>query len=248
MTEGRPRLSIITVCFNAEDGIAATVASVRAIRFLDYEYIVIDGASRDGTLDILRSQGGCISKLVSEPDKGIYDAMNKGIALARGEFVWFLNAKDTIHDAAFLERLDWQRDFYYGGVVLRDGNRETKRLMPKPRVGPYSSLFGQVACHQSMLVRRTVAPTYDTRYRFVADFDWSIRILRTKGLRAQRVESYLVNYEIDGVSRRNASRCWQENIAILARNYGRWTLPLAYSLYARFLLKERLKRLLGGGL
>ena len=247
MIPGKPRLSIITVCYNAEDGIGETLRSVDALAFRDFEYIIVDGASKDRTLEIIRSQGACVTKLISEPDKGIYDAMNKGMANASGEFIWFLNAKDTIHDGAFLGTLDWSQDFYYGGVVLRNGEREVKRLMPRPEIGPHSSLIGQVACHQSMIVRRSLAPAYDLRYRFVADFDWSIRILGFRGLKSQRIESHWVNYELDGLSSRNVAKCWKENIDILTRNYGAWARPWAYGLYARFRLKAGVKKLIRPG-
>jgi len=101
-----------------------------------------------------------------------------------------------------------------------------------------------VACHQSMLVRRTLAPVYDLRYRFVSDFDWSIRILRIPGIRTHRLDRYWVNYELDGLSARNAMKCWKENLAILAERYGFLALPLAYLRFGAFIFKERAKRLL----
>src|SRR6185369_15034173 len=85
-----PKISIITVCFNAQLGIDAILKSVEALRYKDFEYLIIDGGSKDGTLEIVRRYGHVVTKVVSEPDRGIYDAMNKGIALASGEFLWFL--------------------------------------------------------------------------------------------------------------------------------------------------------------
>ena len=240
-----PTISIITAAYNAATTMADCLRSMSSQAHAA-EHIIIDGASTDSTLNIVRRISSA-ARIYSEPDRGIYDAMNKGMANASGEFIWFLNAKDTIHDGAFLGTLDWSQDFYYGGVVLRNGEREVKRLMPRPEIGPHSSLIGQVACHQSMIVRRSLAPAYDLRYRFVADFDWSIRILGFRGLKSQRIESHWVNYELDGLSSRNVAKCWKENIDILTRNYGAWARPWAYGLYARFRLKAGVKKLIRPG-
>lgn len=238
-----PRLSIVTVCFDAARGIEATLRSLERLSFRDFEHVVIDGGSTDGTLEILRRAGDRITTLVSEPDRGIFDAMNKGIARARGEFLWFLNAGDTVRDADFLDALDWSRDFHYGGAVLCEGGRETKRLMPRARIGRWSSLRGQVACHQSMIVRRSLAPAYDLRYRHVGDFDWSLRILQTPGLRIGFVPRYWVDYEVGGFTSRNAAACWRENFAIFQRQYGAWSLPIAAALWLRFWAGRLVRRL-----
>ncbi len=241
MGHPKPRLSIITVCFNAEIGIEATLKSVASLRFRDFEYIVVDGGSHDGTLDIVGRYKDIVHQLVSERDQGIYDAMNKGMRLATGEFLWFLNAADTIHDGSFLQQIEWHHDFYYGGVVLKDGEKTVNKIMPKANLSATSSLFGQVACHQSMMVRKSMAPAYDLRYRLVSDFDWSIRILKTKDIRTCLLPSYWINYELDGISSQNVEKCWRENIEILQRNYPWVGFPIAIGLYLRFLAKRKLK-------
>ncbi len=111
MSEARsaPRISIVTVCLNAAHAVVKTARSVAAIPYEDYEYLVVDGASTDDTVEALQKIVIPGLRVVSEKDAGIYDAMNKGIDLARGEFLWFLNAGDTIMDGRFLSGLDWMR-------------------------------------------------------------------------------------------------------------------------------------------
>ncbi len=222
-----PRLSIITVCFNASKSIGETMESVADLAFRDIEHLIIDGKSTDDTLSVVERFRNPTTRVVSEKDSGIYDAMNKGLAMSRGEFVLFLNAGDSIADRDFLNRLTWEDDFYYGGVVIRAGDKVVKRDMPAVFFPPIRSLFSQIACHQCMLVRKTHSPPYNLRYRLTADLDWSIRILRRPGLRKKRVESYWVNYELDGLSTRNADRCWDERIVIIRAHFGAWTVPVS---------------------
>jgi glycosyltransferase involved in cell wall biosynthesis len=185
-------------------------------------------------------------RIVSEKDEGIFDAMNKGIALARGEFLWFLNAGDAILDGSFLDELKWNKDFYFGGVLITRGGKPVKRVMPRRIAAiPILSLFGQVACHQSMIVRKAKSPRYDLSYRYVSDYDWSVKILRTRGIACERVDRYWVDYDLDGVSTRNAERCWFERRAVMQAHYGAWTRPILSARHAWFRLKELIKKRIG---
>jgi glycosyltransferase involved in cell wall biosynthesis len=241
-----PRLSIITVTYNAEATLGKTLKSMSSLKFRDFEHLIVDGASKDGTHELVRKEGGAQTRLVSEKDKGIFDAMNKGIALAKGEFLWFLNAGDCVLDGSFLERLEWDRDFYFGGVLITRHGKEIKHVMPRPQAAiPVLSLFGQVACHQSMIVRKSKTVEYDLAFRFVSDYDWSIRILKQPGVRVERVPSYWVDYELDGFSTRNAEKCWDERIQVIRKHFGLWTVPVMRSRRAWFRLKERIKKGLG---
>lgn len=236
-----PKVSLITVCFNASKTIGRTMESVACLSFRDFEHLIIDGKSTDDTLSVVEKHRNHATRVVSEKDGGIYDAMNKGLDLSRGEFVLFLNAGDSIADHGFLDSIAWDADFYYGGVVIRAGDKVVKRVMPGAFFPPLRSVFGQIACHQCMLVRKTHSPPYDLRYRFTADMDWSIRILRRPGLRKKRVMSYWVNYELDGVSTRNASLCWDERISMIRNHFGAWTLPISRTLRIWNAMKMRIK-------
>lgn len=99
------KISIITICFNAADDLAKTIASVRRQTFTDYEYIIVDGASKDNTLDVIKQNADVITHWVSEPDKGIYDAMNKGVKMAHGEWLIMMNAGDVFADSKVLENV-----------------------------------------------------------------------------------------------------------------------------------------------
>ena len=103
--ENQPKVSIITVCFNAKEMLITTLEDIRKQKYDNLEYIVVDGKSSDGTLDLLNNYQDIISKIVSEPDKGIYDAMNKGINIATGEWVIFMNAGDTFANENILTRV-----------------------------------------------------------------------------------------------------------------------------------------------
>lgn len=241
----RPRVSIITVCFNAEACIGKTLQSVASLAFQDYEHLIVDGKSADATLELVAREGTSRTRVVSEKDAGIFDAMNKGIDLAQGEFLWFLNAGDSILDGSFLQSLAWDRDFYYGGVLITLNGREVRRMMPSRFANPALSVFGQLACHQSMLVRKSKAVKYDLQYRFVSDYDWSVRILKRGDVRPSLVPAYWVDYELDGFSTRNAERCWEERVRVMRSQFGAWTVPVMLVRRQWFRVKERIKRLLG---
>ena len=130
--ENQPKVSIITVCFNAKEMLMTTLEDIRKQKYDNLEYIVIDGKSSDGTLDLVNNDQDIISKIVSEPDKGIYDAMNKGINIATGEWVIFMNAGDTFANENILTRVfkeDDDADVIYGDVIKynSDGRRTIKK-------------------------------------------------------------------------------------------------------------------------
>src|ERR1700712_4186557 len=100
-----PTVSIITITYNAEPFLERTIQSILAQTATDYEYVVIDGASKDGTVAIIKQYEHCITSWVSEPDKGLYDAMNKGLHRASGQYVWFMNAGDELYDSQTLSNL-----------------------------------------------------------------------------------------------------------------------------------------------
>ena len=183
------RFSIVTVTFNDLAGLRVTRASVRAQTFRDFEWLVMDGGSTDGTPDALREWQSEIRAAVSAPDKGPYDAMNKGLALACGEYVLFINAGDALaapdtlqnlHDAIGADA----PDFIYGDSLeeQRSGVVFYKKARPH-----HCRWWGMFTHHQAMAYRtaflKTVSPAYDLRWRVGADLDLTWRILnRTKNI------------------------------------------------------------------
>ena len=178
-----PLFSIITVTWNAASVIGPTLSSVERQTSSDYELLVIDGASTDDTLAIVGKASIASLRVFSEPDKGLYDAMNKGIARARGRYIMFLNAGDTFADDTVLARLaslvGGNPGVIYGQTQLVDhqGNVVGQRHLIAPkRLSAASFLNGMVVCHQAFVARRDLVPEYDLRYRLSADYDWCIRV------------------------------------------------------------------------
>jgi glycosyltransferase involved in cell wall biosynthesis len=179
----RPTFSIITVVFNALDALKVTITSVQSQEYSNIEHIVVDGGSCDGTVDYLRSMTNRLSLWISEPDKGIYDAMNKGLQLARGDYVHFLNAGDTFVDAQTLcdvaAKLDGTPTILMNRVRALDGQRVC--LYPKTQgLTRVRETFLSAYCHQAAFVRREAyiaVGCFDLSYRYFADFKalWTIR-------------------------------------------------------------------------
>lgn len=222
----KPLISVITITYNAASTIGVTMASVAAQTCRDYEHVVIDGASRDATLEIARSYEGV--RILSEPDKGLYDAMNKGLRMARGEYVIFLNSGDTFHSADVLEayarRARLGDDIIYGDTVIVDSER--RELGPRhysvpARLTRDSFSKGMLICHQAFMVKRSLAPDYDLRYRFSADYDWTIRcIFASDEQRCTNLGMVTIDYLSDGLTDRNKLKSLRERYRVMAAHYG----------------------------
>ena len=182
-----PRITIITICYNAASTISRTLRSVQAQTYPHLEYLVIDGASRDTTLELVEELAPR-AQVYSEPDRGIYDAMNKGLARATGDYVWYVNAGDALAKATTVEDLvratcsgGHLPDVLYGDTRLIDAEDRDlglRRLRPPHRLDWKSFREGMLVCHQAFVAKRSIAPNYDLSYRFSADVDWCIRVLR----------------------------------------------------------------------
>ncbi|MDE6266378.1 MAG: glycosyltransferase [Muribaculaceae bacterium] len=240
-----PFFSIITVCFNAESTISPTLRSVAGQSFRDFEHIVQDGGSSDNTLRIIRELGSDTLSLVSQPDKGLYYAMNDALARATGEYVVFLNAGDTFHTPetlamvhrAIKEYADGLPGVAYGQTVLVDAERNI--LGPRHLTAPDNLTFrsfsnGMVVCHQAFFARRDLAPQFNTSYRFSADYDWCIQILR-KSPGNVYIDGTVIDYLHEGVTTANHKKSLRERFNIMCRYYG--TIPTAFR-HIRFLFRH----------
>lgn len=224
----KPLFSIITICYNAEATLEKTIQSVLAQTYPNVEYIVVDGASKDNTLAIIKRYRPQLGKVVSEPDKGLYDAMNKGIGLATGDYLCFLNAGDTFFSANTLQEMvatlpaDKQPDVIYGETALVDaeGHFVRMRRLQAPEVLTWRSFRqGMLVCHQAFFARRELVPLYDLQYRFSADFDWCIRIMKQSHL-LHNTHLTVVNYLDEGLTTRNQKASLKERFRIMAKHYG----------------------------
>ncbi len=223
-----PLFSIITVTYNAANTVGITVESVRNQTFDDFEHLIIDGASSDNTIQIARNSGDQRLVIHSETDKGLYDAMNKGLDMARGQYVLFLNAGDTFHSPQTLEHYaegaEREADIIYADTVLVDSERNVigPRHLSAPKVLTRASFSqGMLICHQAFMVRRTLAPKYNLGYRFSADYDWTIRCIeRTVPRKCHKLDTVEIDYLSEGLTTANHHASLRERFNIMRQHYG----------------------------
>ena len=220
------KISVVTPTYNSAATIADTLRSIAAQTHPDIEHLVIDGGSGDATLEIVQSHGGPDRKVVCEPDRGIYDAMNKGLAMATGDIVGFLNSDDMYADSQTLERVaqamrDPQVDLVYGDIVFvaeRDTSRVVRLWTSRPYVAGLCSR-GWMPPHPSLYVRRAVYAKhggYDLAFPAAADFEMALRLLDIERLRSAYVPSVQVRMRMGGQSTRSL-----RNIAAGSREVSR---------------------------
>ena len=212
------KISIITVCYNAAATLETTLLSVLNQTYRDVEYLIIDGGSTDGTVDIIRKYEHRIAKWISEPDRGIYDAMNKGIRLATSDWRLFMNAGDTFVDESVLthvfERITPDADVVYGdnlmiydsGSIYHKAGFFSKRDINLP--------FN----HQSALVRTRLAKNnlFDPTYKIAGDYHFFYRLYRA-GCRFQYIPLPIANYAMDGLSQKYVIKTFREVCEIRQR-------------------------------
>lgn len=242
-----PKFSVITVCYNAEATLEDTIQSVISQTYHHVEYIIVDGASKDRTMDIVNRYRDRIAVVVSEPDKGLYDAMNKGIRLTTGDYLCFLNAGDSFHEDDTLQQMVHSihtlqlPDVLYGETELVDheGHFLRMRRLQAPEHLTWKSFRqGMLVCHQAFFPRRDLVMPYDLRYRFSADFDWCIKIMK-KSKVLHNTHLTLIDYLAEGMTTRNHQASLRERFRIMARHYG-WASTVAH--HAWFALRLLLKK------
>lgn len=246
-----PLFSIITVARNASTTLAPTLGSVKGQTFTDYEYIFIDGASTDGTVNLVDGAGIGRLRLISEPDAGIYDAMNKGLGMATGDYVIFLNAGDSFHSPDTLALMaraaattpdKEQPGIIYGQTQLVDTARQRvadRHLRAPERLTLKSFSRGMVVCHQAFAPLRKLTSTFDTRYRFSADYDWCIRCLQ-HSRRNVYVDAVLIDYLNEGITTANHRASLRERFGIMVRYYGLFPTLARHISFAIRYLRRRL--------
>lgn len=244
----QPKFSIITITYNAASVIEPTLQSVLAQTYRNYEYLLIDGGSKDDTVAKAKASGITFAHIISEPDKGLYDAMNKGIGLATGDYLCFLNAGDsffapdtlqTIATAANKEKT--LPDVLYGETAEVDKARNfvrMRRLKAPKELNWRSFKDGMMVCHQAFYAKREIVPMYDLKYRFSSDVDWCIKVMK-RSSRLVNVNATVINYLQDGLSIQNHRASLKERFCIMSKHYG--LLPtIARHLW--FILRVVIKR------
>lgn len=250
------KISIVTITYNAEAVLQRTLDSVSSQTYRDIEHLIIDGASKDGTMDLVsRYKVRDLPykvRVVSEPDKGIYDAMNKGLRLATGEYIVFLNAGDTLHDEKTLDMVassqqpaanSQQPAVIYGdtNIVDDEGHFLRKRHLSVPDNLTWRSFKqGMLVCHQAFYARLDIARDipYDLQYRHSADVDWCIRVMKEaerRHLPLVRVQGVVANFLDGGDSSKNHRASLRERFHVMRRHYGLLTTCL---MHVWFLLRS----------
>lgn len=250
----KPLITLITVTYNAALTIERTLQSVEEQTYPRIEHLIIDGCSGDDTMAHVQryverntNPRGHIIRVVREPDNGLYDAMNKGINLASGDYLAFLNAGDRLHEpttiSQMVEKTGWQRDranyaVLYGETDLVDDQGRFlrhRRLHPPEQLTSRSFLQGMLVCHQSFYARTDLARAvpYDLRYRYSADYDWCIRIMlraERRRLRFLNTGFILTDYLSEGLTTKNHRRSLLERLRVMAHHYG-WPRALGQHLW-----------------
>lgn len=234
-----PLFSIITICYNAEETIERTLESVYQQTFTRFEYIIIDGKSTDRTLTIISNYRDRVSTLVSEKDKGLYDAMNKGIDQAKGEYLCFLNAGDKFHSidtlqqlANRLESLPKSPDVVYGETAIVNNQGEflrMRRLRTPERLHWKSFKKGMLVCHQAFFAKRNITPYYNLTYKYSSDFDWCINILKQADATFNS-KLTLIDYLNEGLTTANHKKSLRERYRIMNHHYG-WLSTALYHIW-----------------
>lgn len=219
------KCSIITVAYNSAPTIATTLRSVAAQTLQDVQHIVIDGASPDGTPEVVRAHGGRVAIMVSEPDHGIYDAMNKGLRLASGDIVAFLNADDRYAHAQVLEQVAeaMQREeldallgdaaFFHAQAPERLVRRYDSGRFRPGRIG-----WGWMPAHPAAFFRRSVFESvgpFKTDYRIAGDYEWIARAFTALPLRYRHEPQVFVHMQTGGISTRGWRSTLQLNQEVL---------------------------------
>ncbi len=236
------KVTIITVCKNSESTIEKAVSSVFSQTYKEIEYVVVDGASTDRTLDIIREHEDKIDNIISEPDSGIYDAMNKGLTNSSGDAIFFLNADDYFHDDQILADIaeEFSRDnsagIVYGNVVMFDGSSE--KLVKHDNVS-HLYFYKNTICHQAVFAKRDIyeeVGNFDEKYMFHADVDWIMRAYFTQEIneRFRYIDRNICYYSAGGVT--------SDPVLAEKYKYDRQEISAKYFVEAR--IKLRIKKIL----
>ena len=237
------KISIITVTYNAASVLKRTLDSVKAQSWQQIEHLIIDGASKDETISMAEAyKAQCPYEVVilSEPDKGLYDAMNKGLQLATGDYLVFLNAGDTLHAADTLETIVHSAQplpgVLYGDTAITDeqGNfLHLRRLRPPKKLTWKSFRQGMLVCHQAFYALTDIAKNlpYDPRYRYSADVDWCIRVMKEaqkRQLPLVNTQAILADYQEEGQTTIHHRDSLKERFDVMRRHYGLFTTVIMH--------------------
>ncbi len=243
-----PLISIITITYNAEQTLERTIKSIINQDYQSIQYIIIDGASTDGTCQLIGQYRQYISFYISEPDGGLYHAMNKGLERATGDYVWFINAGDEIFDRHTLSNIFKDEPLaciYYGDTVMTNMEGAiigSRRLAPPENLSWKSFKRGMLVSHQSFIAKRELVEPYNLQYKFSADFEWCLKALK-KASAIKNTHSILSRFLDGGITKKNIVPGLKERFRIMCQHYGTITalmmhIPIATK-FIFYLLRNR---------
>lgn len=216
-------LSVITVVLNCVGTIERTIKSIIEQECNNVEYIIIDGGSTDGTLDIIKKYEDNVSYWISEPDEGIYDAMNKGINVSTGKWIAFMNGNDWYEPNTFIKLSEILEnsisDIIYGKVNKIENGKKRGYIGISEKVDYEEIHIRNLYCHQGLFIRRDlfdVIGLYDCKYKILADYDWNLKA-HAKGFNPKFLDLCVANFTMGGISSTNDSSLECSNIVI--KNY-----------------------------
>ena len=227
-TPERPLITVVTVVSNGEKTLEQTIQSVVNQTYANVEYIIIDGASTDGTLDIIKKYEDKIDYWQSEPDKGIYDAMNKGIGLATGEWINFMNAGDCFCNKNVLSNIFIMRnvsifDIVYGNPIDSNG-KSIKQYAPTK----LNLFLARMVCHQAIFAKKTcfIENLFNCKYKLIADRVWLHNLVKQK-TKIKSLNINIVVYDCTGVSQ-NYNAVFNEVLTFQKNEFGYFGIVILY--------------------
>lgn len=203
-----PKVSVITVCYNAEEFIENAINSVLNQTYENIEYIIIDGASTDNTVSIINKYKSQIAFFLSEPDNGMYEAMNKGIKTATGDILYFLNSDDVFYDEYIVKNVVkmFQRnndvELIYGPIIIRDPTTNESFIKPHDYITKSFFIYNAI-CQQGIFYKANVfnkCGQFDTTYKIVGDYEWVLRAFYKYNIKRQYYESIIAIFRNGGMS------------------------------------------------
>jgi len=220
-----PLLSVITVVFNNVAAIERTMLSVLNQTYKRIEYIVIDGNSTDGTTELVEKYRSRLAIFISEKDAGIYDAMNKALAKATGDYVVFMNSGDEFYEKNTVKEVfasEPNADIYYGETEMINGQLQSlgQRRHSIPENFTWRDFkYGMSISHQAIFICRNLTEPYDLNYNLSSDIDWILKAAK-KARKIVNVHQYVAKYLVGGMSKKKHLQSLQERFAIMRKHYG----------------------------
>lgn len=215
-----PLITVVTVVFNGEATLEQTIQSVVNQTYDNVEYIIVDGGSKDRTLDIIKKYEDRIDYWQSEPDKGIYDAMNKGIELANGDWINFMNSGDSFYNECVIKNIYYGNihdcDIIYGKAIT---SKRQDIIVYRPT--RFNLIIGRMLCHQSLFVNKSVFINYkfNCRYKLLADKDWLMKLIKRNCI-FEYIDMHVCIYDLEGVSYKYRKIYYHESCVLVLSNFG----------------------------